>query len=238
MASGSRGGKLALWIILIVVAAIGVILAFSFYHASEKKKAAAIPAPWAFTETADGVDLSQTPAESSGKDFAPKLHIVCRHGRPNVELDPVFITYTCGADCAGGGKVGFDETFLSVDDPSARYANAKAKGASAPLGQDLLSNAPGDIIVTGDPGPGVSQGGEWAKSSGSTAATRFDYGSSEADAKYVASVDLQARNFINRMARSRAFSVGQGGAGARYDTRALSSALPKLWAVCPAPNAK
>jgi hypothetical protein len=97
----------------------------------------------------------------------------------------------------------------------------------------VLSNAPGDIVVEGDTRAGVVQGGDWAKESGSAVATRFDYGSRDADAKYVADVDHQARNFINRIAASRWFALNQGLTSARYDARGLGKLLPRFWPACP-----
>ena len=205
------------------------------------KHQADAPAPWSFSQAADGPELSATAAESSfkgdHKDYSPTLRIVCRHGRPNVELEPIYVTY-CAGDCSQGGALGFDESFVATADPNPRLADATAKGGNAPLQQDLLSNAPGDIVVTGDAKAGVSQGGEWGKQSGSAVVVRFDYGTDKADAAYVAGVDQQARNFINRLAGSRWFKVSQVGAVARYNTRALGAELPKLWAVCPAPKAR
>ena len=244
MANRGKGGpNVPLWATLMVLAGIGILVVVSIHHATEKKKAAVAPRPWTFAQTTDGATLSAEAVDSTfstdGKStFSPTLRIVCRHGRLNVELDPLYAA-TCGGDCAVHSKVGMVEDFAITDDRNAHLAEAMTKTptSGAPLEQDLLSNAPGDILVSGDKRLGVAQSGDWLKDSSTLAASRFDYGETDAKADYVAKVDMQARNYINRLAASNWFTLGQNGLAARYSTRLLGAQLPKLWAVCPAPKA-
>lgn len=180
---------------------------------------------------------SQARNADTGKAQDPTLSIVCRRGRPNVELRP--LAMKCYGYCPEGSALNMSETFSAGDDPTARVASATPKSvpSTPPLSQDLLSNTPDAYTLAGDPHAGENQDGDWRTVSyGGSGVVRFDYGSDQASADYVASVDRQARNFINRIAQWPRFRVGQSGApSSTFDTRGLAGKLPQFWAACPPP---
>ena len=209
---------------------IGVVIlsfaATALLSACAKHPSDVAPATWSFSQAADGPELSATAVESSfkasDKDYAPNAayRLPSRPAERRARAD---LRHLLRGRLLPGRQVGLRRE-LRCDgrsQPSPRRRDGE--GDSAPLSQDLLSNAPGDLVVAGDTKPGVSQGGAWAKESSSTVVTRFDYGFEHATAAYVADVDKQARNFIGRLADSKWFKVSQGGAVPRFDTRALGA---------------
>ncbi|HEY3813597.1 MAG TPA: hypothetical protein VGL66_10250 [Caulobacteraceae bacterium] len=190
---------------------------------------------------ASRIELSSEAVESSlpagDKTYSPSVRIVCRSGRPNVELEPLFAK--CAGYCGQNPAMDIEESFLTNADPHPRLASVERKPvpASPPFDQDLLSNTPDQIVTTGDAKSGVTQPSVWTGASGDRIVVRFNYGSDQASVDYITRVDQQARNYINRIAASRSFSIGQGGAMARFDARGLSAKLPAFWAACPGPKA-
>jgi hypothetical protein len=200
----------------------------------------AASAVWTLSQGADGPQLSSdsvstTLEDANGKPYDLTLSIVCRHGRPNLEFQSLVMK--CYAYCPKGSAVAMSESFEASDDPQVRLARVDQRrtAETPPFDQDLLSNAPADVAISGNASVGESQDSDWHKAHDEGAGViRFDYGSDQAGADYIGRVDQQARNFINRLVRWPWFRASQGGAGdVTFDTRDLKGKLPQFWASCP-----
>jgi hypothetical protein len=166
--------------------------------------------------------------------YTPTLSITCEGGRPNVAITPIVTGY-CGVDgaCKDGATEVFSETFLNKPDSEASIADTR-RAATARYNQDTLSNPPDKLVgATHDP-DGVSQKGAWTSARGSASGKRFAYGANFFDPNADADADLQARNFIRRLAASKTFEL-KADSHARFDTRDLAPRLKAFWAQCPVP---
>lgn len=83
---------------------------------------------------------------------------------------------------------------------------------------------------------GPASHGHWRIPPQTENAARFNYADTTTEAETYP-LNMVARAFIERLAKSKTFVLTSQGGDVRYDTRDLAAKLPKLWAVCPTPAA-